>query len=35
MTSHCICPRSTYNPRTMRPTHPDCPRHGEKKEDEQ
>lgn len=30
--SHCQCPRSRYSPRNMRPTHPDCPKHGENTE---
>ncbi len=29
--SHCLCPRSRYNPRIQRPTNPECPQHGEQK----
>lgn len=32
--SHCWCPRSRYNPRYQRPTHSECPQHGEKAEEQ-
>jgi hypothetical protein len=32
--TYCLCPRSCYDPRTKRPTNPDCPRHGEEKEED-